>query len=279
MPPADSIEEKNKRTLTAKKLEAVRLRSAEKLSNVQQTEETADEENDLNVPFDSAQSGIDEEETTPMSSGLDEDGKTTGDIEHEKALAGRLDRQKALDEQSKSNQEEKVKPESKKLSDQSDQEKNKNRNIDNDAINRSQRDKEKQQKEWGKKSAFQKFKSARKMMQRPQIKQQSAMNKMAGMLKNIFRFKSKGFSCTGFIGTVYRLMLDYVGGFYVYTFLDSMIQEDNTDRLFTCNCCLNCLSQMLFYLSPILIALALMSAAGYLLNGLIDVNQILNFLK
>ncbi|MEK7512239.1 MAG: hypothetical protein AAB575_04475 [Patescibacteria group bacterium] len=224
---------------------------------------------DEGAPFDATQGDKTKE--------ADNNDRTTGDIEHEKALAGRMDRQKAIDEQFKAGQEGKTdggKP--------SDQQKEGDKNAADSGSKANGQDTDQ-----AKARALNQEKRADSVNnqepKKPAPTAQKAGGEQApagvGMMHNIMRLMKKGFSVTGCIGTIFRLILDYLGAFYVYVFLDSLIKEDNTDRVFTGAYCLTMLAQLLILLSPILIAVALASAAGYILNGLVDMNTILNFIK
>jgi hypothetical protein len=222
------------------------------------------------------------QQNAPDASGMDTDGQTTGDIEHGKALAGRMDRQKALDEQSKESQTAEPSAGEKKPTDNVDN--NNNGADDSSANNRGAaqstdqeraRDLQRERRTAGvedQKTAQPAPKTGAGNEGQPDLTK-------VGMIHNFQRLFKKCTSCTGCIGTIFRLLLDYLGAFYVYVFLDSLIKEENTDRAFTGAYCLTMLAQLLILLSPILIAIALASAAGYLLNGLVDFNTILNFIK
>lgn len=96
-----------------------------------------------------------------------------------------------------------------------------------------------------------------------------------GFIETLKRIpKGKACTCTGCIGTLFRLFLDWVAAFYVYVALDLLWGEDNTDRCFSCASCCSCLSQLIVLLLPILIPIGIMLYIGTVLNNIIDFDAI-----
>lgn len=289
-------EMENKRNLAAQKRMAAQFEFAQtntdELSDPEDDE--ADEQDDnsddgeiaedasLDPADDGAGAATAEAEQAPDNSDdmAVNNNRTTGDIEHEKALAGRLDRQKGIEEQTKLMQDAIKRTENASFDAALD---DKTKNAEASAETPEQQNEQENARalQQEKRAAM----TAQPQEQKPPVAQPNQQQtgqtpeQGIGMIHNTARLLKKGFSCTGCIGTIIRLVLDYVGAFYVYVFLDGLVKEENTDRIFTGAYCLTMLGQLLVLLSPIIIAVALASAAGYLLNGLVDMDTILNFIK
>lgn len=234
--------------------------------------------------------------------------ETLGEQEHEMALKRQLDQQKKIDADFKASQEASAEPKKTKSPEQAEPkqataeeegeedepetpytpppgtppEEGAPDKKPDQSDDENQADKE---AAWQRKSVIARANLMRQAaMEKDKQKQQQAADEIpdpakAGPEETLKRvFKGKCFSCTGCIGIIYRLILDFNAASSIHALLDMLWTDENTDKCFSCNCCCNVLSVILVLAAPILIAIGLALLAAKALDSLIDIKTIMEFL-
>ena len=280
-----------------------------KLEFINELPITSGQPSPTNEPAPQLLDNGDEESNGDQGYSEQEGSETLGEQEHEMAMKRQLDQQKKIDSEFKSEQDASAEP---KKTEQTEPEKNEApAEKENDDENEAPPDKpyapppgtnpddvapgkkpseqedqgqEEKQADWQRKSVLQRAAiMKRAAMEKDQEKQKQAADQVpdpaqAGPEQTLKRvFQGKCFSCTGCIGILHRLALDFHGASSLYAVLDLLWTDENTDKCFSCACCCNVLSVILVLAAPILIGIGLALLAAKALDSIIDIKTIMSF--
>jgi hypothetical protein len=194
-------------------------------------------------------------------------GDSLGDKDHKKAMAGKTDRQSAIDNQFQDSMKEKSGKKSKgggikeKLKGMMEQ-RTAQRSVQQQQ--RESQQQQPQQKDSGEAMGF-----GKKGGTSPTsgVGGKGIGGMKGGMMQTLMRIP-QGKACTpiGCNATIWRLALDYFAASIAYIVSDMMIKEKWTDRCFCCLTCCSCIQQLIMLLLPLAIPILIILMAGLALS-------------